>query len=295
MGTKSGMSVRVGIATSVDHPQLIDDDRLFLPYLAARGIATEPAIWNDPAVDWRRFDAVVIRSTWDYYERIAEFRLWLDGLIAAGVTVWNPVPTVLRNADKTYLRELEKMGVLTLPTVWIAPGEAETIASVLKAVPWQDLVAKPSISAGAYRTVRCSKRELEANPGLIATIIADSHAMIQPFMQEIVDEGEWSFLFFGEELSHAVVKKPKPGDFRVQYTHGGKHVKAEPPEALAAAVAKVFALIPEPPRLFTRVDGIWTKGRFLCIEIEMIEPVLFLAEDKESPVRFAKALADLLR
>ena len=127
---------------------------------------------------------------------------------------------------------------------------------------------------------------------LIREIIADSTAMIQPFAPEILAEGEWSLMFFGNGFSHAVKKQPKRGDFRVQFTHGGRHCRATPPTAVLIAATNVMRLLDErePPRLFTRVDGVVQDGAFKLIEVEMIEPFLFFAEDPAAPGRFAEAL-----
>ena len=158
---------------------------------------------------------------------------------------------------------------------------------------------KPSVSAGAFRTARLAKGSLAAMQTLAETIVQDSHALIQPFMAEVLTAGEWSFLFFGDEFSHAVVKQPKAGDFRVQFTHGGRHRKAEPaPEVLRQAVQVLRASRRAKgcggDRLYTRVDGIVRGNDFLCIEVELIEPYLFFEEDDEAPQRFVDALDALL-
>lgn len=291
---------RIAIATSDEFPELIDDDLRLAEPLARAGIAWAPAIWTDPGVDWRAFDAVVIRTTWDYFERLSAFKAWLERLEALPVKVLNPVSTMLVNADKTYLKDLAASGVKTIPTAWIDRGaSASALRAALAALPWDEVVIKPSVSAGAYRTERTTAAALRADPTLAEEIVGDAHALIQPFMPEVLSAGEWSFLFFGDEFSHAVVKKPKAGDYRVQWTHGGRHEKAEPAAAVLAQATAAFKASKDlagsgADRLYTRVDGIVRGGDFFVIEVELIEPYLFFEEDQAAPERFVGALAALL-
>lgn len=291
---------RIALATSEKLADLHDDDLRLTAPLARAKIACDPAVWTDPTVDWRSFDAVVIRSVWDYFERFAEFKAWLLRLSEEGVRVFNPVPTILANGDKVYLRELAAAGAQVLPTRWIDRGSSsERVAEVLASLRWDEVVIKPSISAGAFRTARLKKNDLASMHALAATIAEDAHVMIQPFMPEVLAAGEWSFMFFGEEFSHAVVKLPKPGDFRVQFTHGGRHRQADPAADILKQAKAVFDMSRtltgcSGDRLYTRVDGIVRGVDFLCIEVELIEPYLFLEEDIGAPMRFVAALAGLL-
>ncbi len=283
------MGSKVVFATASEYPDLHPDDRLAARALAERGISVVPKLWTDPQVAWRTYDAVVIRSCWDYFGRADEFQAWLRRLPESGAFVLNPPAIVLANMDKRYLKDLEARGAPTVPTVWVEPAEARSIPEILARLPWEDLVVKPAVSAGAFRTVRTSRRNLIVNDAPLKEILSGSTALVQPFLPEIEAKGEWSFVYFGVEFSHAVVKTPRPGDFRVQWRHGGTHVKAEPDAGLRAEADRVVRLLP-PGRLFTRVDGVVSGGRFLLVEVEMIEPYLFFQEDPASAGRFADAL-----
>jgi glutathione synthase/RimK-type ligase-like ATP-grasp enzyme len=287
------MAKRVAVATCDEYPDVLDDDRLIVPHLSRLGVETEAAIWSDRRVDWSAYDAELVRSTWDYHTRLEEFVAWLRALEARRVRVLNPVRVMLGNTDKVYLRELEREGVPTVPTMWLDKGDLRPAAELLRGLRWDDVVVKPSVSAGAFRTLRTTRAELLKKGDFLHELLRDAHGMVQPFMREIVETGEWSFLFFGDEFSHAVVKEPKAGDFRVQFTHGGRHAKRVPP---AAVLRQVEAILPRLPagRLYTRVDGIVRDGVFLLVEVELIEPFLFLEEDLESAGRLAAALAERL-
>ncbi len=292
-------SPRVALATCAAFPELFADDRLLLPALEAAGIAWDVAVWTDPGIDWRSYDAVVIRSIWDYFERFPEFRAWLACLEKTQARVLNPVSTLLANCDKGYLRDLAARGVATLPTLWIGRGSQSTeVKRLLATVAWEELVVKPSVSGNAFRTERVSLVELLARRDPLAVILGDSDALVQPFMPEITRDGEWSFLFFGGAFSHALCKRPQRGDFRVQATYGGVTAKADPAPALLAQAEAVLTAArqsdPGAGELYARVDGIVREGTFLLIELELIEPFLFLGEDPESPRRFVAALRRLL-
>lgn len=262
---------------------------MLLPALAAAGIEATPRLWNDKSVRWQEFDAVVLRSTWDYYLKPDAFKAWLRALAEAGVRVQNPVDVVLANMDKVYLRDLARRGVRIVPTEWLAPMDGISAADWVRSLPWSDVVVKPTVSAGAHRTHKTTREALLRDPAPLVEILRDASVMAQPFLQEIVRDGEWSFLYFGAEYSHAVLKKPKAGDFRVQWTHGGSHAATQPTPELRRDVDGIFKLLPG-SRLYTRIDGVVLSGRFHVVEVELIEPYLFLAEDSASPARFAKAL-----
>ncbi len=289
----SGTSRRVAFATSEKYRELTYDDLLTLAPLASRGIQVEAAVWTEPGVDWRSYSAVVVRSCWDYYQKIAEFRAWLADRQRDGTRLLNPADVILDNIDKGYLRALERKGARLVPTVWIEPSERGEAKAKISATPWSELVIKPAVSGGAFRTVRIQRDVLLQDLSPLLEILGDSTALVQPFLPEILDDGEWSFLYFGETFSHAVVKKPKAGDFRVQWVHGGSHGLVAPPEALLRQVDDVRRCLP-PGRLYSRIDGVVQRGQFLLVEVEMIEPHLFFTEDPESPDRFAAALATLI-
>jgi hypothetical protein len=280
---------RIALATCEAWPRLTDDDRPLLEALAAHGLSAEPVPWRGGA-DWGAYRGVLLRSVWDYFEHASEFSAWLARLETGRVPVWNPVPLVRWNLDKGYLRDLEARGVPVVPTLWTDPGAgAEAVVARVRATGWPEVVLKPTVSAGAWRTLRVPADEVEAHRGAIREILAGSGLMAQPFLPEVLEAGEWSFVFFRGEWSHAVVKRPRPGDFRVQWTHGGTHAVAAPPAGLLAQARAVLDAAPS-PGLYARVDGVVRGGRFLLMELEQIEPYLFFGESEASAERFVHAL-----
>ena len=250
--------MRIGLATSEDFPRLDADDA---PLLEALGDAAQPAVWSDPAVDWSAYDAVLIRSVWDYFVRHEEFLAWVERV---PVPMWNTADTIRWNSEKSYLRELSDAGVRTIPTAW--EGE----------VPWEDAIVKPTVAGGSLGLRRATKGE-PIEPGHMA----------QPFLPEITN-GELSLVFFDGEFSHAIRKTPAEGDIRVQPEHGGT-VAAAQPTAEELAIAKGVLDAAGRDLLYARVDLV---GDGLLIELEAIEPRFFF---EYAPPQAAGKLAQALR
>ena len=287
----------IAFATWAGAPGLTPDDRLALPALAAAGVDVVPAVWSDPAVDWRRFHAVVLRSTWDYHHRADEFRAWLDRLETNDVALWNPVSLARWNMDKRYLRDLAERGVPIVPTAWLSGGVMHAIEQVMAERGWMDAVLKPVVAATSYRTVRLRRdaaRTSDETRELLTSTLEHGEAMLQPFVPQVELEGEWSLMFFAGEYSHAVLKRPATGDFRVQEEFGGSSMAVEAPRALRESAGRVLDAV-EQPWLYARVDGVRDEDeQLLLMELEMLEPLLFLAQHPEAPARFARATHDLV-
>ena len=237
-------------------PELAPDDRLLRDALVRRGVDARAVAWDDRQVDWRVFDSIVVRSTWDYHKRVDEFRAWIDAM--EGLPLWNP-PAVLRwNIHKSYLLDLQARGVYIVPTLFVPRGH--------------DFIVKPAVSATAYRTERQS---------------SDFDALIQPFVPEIVADGELSFVFLGRKFSHAVRKRAVAGEFRVQAEFGGSVEPFAPSADLIAQAERIAATLGE-QWLYARVDCVVRDGQLMLMELEATEPSLFL--DADSAERFADAL-----
>lgn len=279
---------RVFLVTYSQAPGLSDDDRPLLDALWRRGVKGEPAVWDDPKVDWKAADLVVLRSTWDYFLKPAEFAAWVARLEAAGVPLANPAAVVRANWDKSYLKDLEAKGVSTVPTEWVAKGERRDLGALLASRGWTSAVVKPVVSGAAFLTKRVAAGEPGAQEALDEAA-AHSGAMVQPYLAEIAAEGEWSFVFLGAAFSHAVLKSPARGDFRVQEAHGGKTKAVEAPAALLAQARAALDASPG-PTLYARVDGVRRGGELCVVEVELIEPFLYLAHAPGSLERLADAV-----
>ena len=285
--------MHIAFVTSAAHSELTPDDQLAVAELKKLDVTVSGAVWNDPAVEWGRFDAIILRSTWDYHHNADEFRAWIAARETAGGQVWNP-PAVLRwNMEKTYLRDLEAAGVPVVPTEWLGKGSRPDVRALLEKREWSEAVVKPVISAAATRTWRVSQGSVAEMDERIAESLELGDMMVQPFVAEIQTRGEWSLMFFDGEFSHAVRKMPLDGDFRVQTGFGGKSSVEYPGDAVLSAVRKVLKAAPS-PWLYVRVDGIETASGYMLLELEMLEPSLFLAQNAEAPARFAEAIVRLL-
>ena len=274
---------RIALASCAAWPKLSDDDRLLIPALQQFDVEAVPAIWDEP-IDWRQFDQVLIRSTWDYHLRPSEFLGWIEKLENAGVPVQN-LPHLIRwNADKRYLRQLRDSGASIPHSVWIDDREEVSVHQIMDEQSWTSVVVKPTVSASAHNLRRVFKDD--------PLVSLKGPALVQQFIPEIVSSGEWSLVFLGGEFSHAVIKRPTPGDFRVQSQFGGMATFAKPPEEIVDQVSKVIASLPGKP-LYTRIDGVDCAGRFVLMEVELIEPELFLGMGKATD-RFAGKIARLL-
>ncbi len=280
---------RIALATSAKLPTLNDDDRLLIPALAELGLGAVPAVWDSPDVCWEEFQGVLVRSCWDYHHRLEEFLAWVSRLERAGVPVWN-TPAVLRwNSHKGYLRDLAARGVPIVPTRWLARGRRVDLARLLRDERWSDVVVKPAVSASATDTWRTSAATAGVDQGRLEELLRAGDVMVQPFIQEVCDPGEWSIILFGGRFSHAVRKRPAAADYRVQWEFGGTAAPMAPPARLVADAAAVMAALPGHP-LYARVDGVERDGRLMLMELELIEPHLFLAWDAGATGRLAAAL-----
>lgn len=274
-------------------PNVEDEDSLLTRYLREQGHTVEPRIWTNPAVDWRRYDVVVVKSPWDYFDRVGEFYQWLDRMESLGVKMLNPAATVRWNADKKYLLDMQRAGVRIVPTHWLSRGQVVEASSLFNTLGHDTLVVKPAVSGGAKNTFVLTRQESAIRQPQLQELLQDEDFLVQPFQPQIQEEGEWSLIYFGGEFSHCVLKTPKSGDFRVQHYLGGGIEPREAPAHLrqaADAIIREFAA----SCLYARVDGLDQNGEFLLMELELIEPFLYLASSEGSLARYEQALQRLV-
>ena len=267
---------RVALATYESAPDLAPDDRPLVPALADLGIRGEPAVWSDASRDWESYDAVVIRSCWDYHLRVAEFFAWLDRLESGGVRVWNPPALVRWNADKRYLLDLARRGVPTIPTMIALRGRPRDVEAIVHAEGWRRVVVKPAISASGYETHSLTSPFDAAARETIERVSRLSHVLVQPFVEEIPRDGELSFTFIDGRFTHATLKRARSGEFRVQTEHGGSVENTVVEANLVEQASRVLGAVDDVP-LYARVDGVVRDGDLLLMELELIEPNVFLA------------------
>ena len=279
----------VALATCAAVPELTPDDGLLLEELRRRGASARAEVWDDAAVPWAGYDAVVLRSCWDYHLRLQAFVEWTARVEAAGATLWNPGALVRANAHKSYLRALAASGVAVLPTAWLPRGAGVDFAAVLADRGWDQAVVKPAVSASAHRTWRVARDAARSRQAELDTLLADGDVLVQDFAPEVAAEGEWSFVFLAGDYSHAVLKRPAAGDYRVQDEWGGTASASAPAPALVDQARRVAGTVPG-RWLYARVDGIDRSGVLVVMELELIEPCLFLSRAETAPSRLADAI-----
>lgn len=269
---------------------VIDDELAYLP-LAALGWSVEAISWRTPSCDWRARDAVVIRSTWDYVADPDGFLAVLGDIERAGVPLFNPLALVRWNIRKSYLRDLAQRGVAVVPTIWrerLIPGE---LPALIEKTGTNEVVIKPVVGLNAQGAFRLDAGSAGQPSAVLGSYYADRALMVQPFLSHVITEGEFSLIYFNGRLSHTILKTPQPHDFRVQEEHGGVIRAAQPEEALCAAGETALRALDSVP-LYARADFVRSNDdrSFWLVELELIEPSLYLRMDAGAPARFAQAL-----
>ena len=269
---------------------ILRDDALLSEALASQGFAAERVDWADPAVDWSRFRAAVFRSTWDYFDRFGEFSAWLRR-VETQTQLLNAPDTIWWNLDKHYLADLEARGVATVPSRYLDVGDARPLASLLDALGWDEAVIKPCVSGSARHTHRLTRETADAVQAALADVRAREAFILQPFVHSILTEGELTLVVIDGLVTHAVRKRAKAGDFRVQDDHGGTWEEVVPSaEEIAFAERAMAAVSPRP--VYGRVDLVRDEdGRLQTMELELIEPELWLRTHPAAAERMGRAIA----
>jgi glutathione synthase/RimK-type ligase-like ATP-grasp enzyme len=280
---------RIAIATCAGYGDPKVDDRVLAEALATRMVYSQPYVWDGEQPDWSDFDACLIRSTWDYHDKHDEFLAWTRA-VAAETRLWNPPELVAWNSNKTYLRELSRRGARIVPTVWVQPGSGVQLEEVMEGEDWDEAILKPVVDLGARNLRRVRSGE---SFGALEDVLRRGEAMVQPFLPSVVEQGELSLIYIDGRMTHAVRKRPAPGDFRVQSIWGGTVERAEPGAAEMELADRALAQLDEAP-LYARVDLVaGLDGEPCLIELELIEPNLYLTE--HPPAAEALAAATLRR
>jgi glutathione synthase/RimK-type ligase-like ATP-grasp enzyme len=247
------------------------------------GITVEPVPWTDPR-DLTSFDLVLPLVTWGYHKRYADWLAYLDRLEREQLPVANPVPLLRWNSDKAYLAELGAKGIATVPTLAVASLDEQALDAARVRFGCSELVVKPQVSASAYGTFRL--RVGNAFP----EAVRGWAMMVQPWVAGILDHGEYSLILFDGELSHALSKVPKPGEFRVQPEYGGIFQRCDPPAGSEELARAALAAAPAPSS-YARVDIVVGAGGDLQVmELELIEPALFLDHAPEAGAAFVRSV-----
>jgi len=264
---------------------LIDEPMLALDW------QTDVVSWRNKDVNWSDYEVVIIRSPWDYQDDMASFLKVLENIEQSSARLENSLAVVEWNINKDYLKSLSQDGVTIVPTLWPEAFDANNMAGYFNHFSTEQMVLKPRVSANADNTFWLTKDNYQDKVAELNTAFASRELMVQPFMADICSEGEFSLFYFNGEFSHAILKTPAQGDFRVQEEHGGGLLAVTPEPALTAAADKTMQAISKlhGELLYARIDFVRYQDTFALMEAELIEPSLYFNMDKASPQRFAQA------
>lgn len=283
--------MKIALASCRDLPDWEVDDKPLEAALTARGVDIVKPAWDDPQVNWSKFDACLIRTTWDYSERRDAFVAWAKK-VAISTKLFNPAETVRWNTDKRYLKSLAERGVPTIETVWIEPGEHVDVAALLRERGWSRGFIKPVVGASSRATLRFddSADGIAAAQQHLDMYAAREAMMMQPYLAMVETEGEYSVIFVDGKPAHGVRKVPVPGDYRVQDDFGA-HDESWTPTDEELATAQHAIRAGGQGLLYGRVDFLrGNDGKLLMNELELVEPSLFFRHGKQT----AELLADAL-
>lgn len=286
---------RVYFITSDAFPEMTADDLLAATVLREAGAIVSPAIWTDRSIRWQDSDAIIIRSPWDYHLQPDRFLELLNVIEAGNARVFNSVDVIRWNMNKRYLLELQSKGITIPRTCFVDRSGRLDITKIRSVIGGGEVVVKPEISASAWNTRRYVLETLnKQDEEDIGRLLGTTNLVIQEFLPEVISEGEWSMVFFGDQFSHAVRKFPAAKDFRVQEEFGGTHRHEEGPPEILISQAKEAIAACTGELLYARVDGILRDDTFIIMEVELIEPALYFGADPESAGRFCTRLAEFI-
>ncbi|MEN2283705.1 glutathione synthetase [Algoriphagus sp. SE2] len=269
--------------------QTVNEDEILSSILTELELDHEIVPWSDTTINWNKYKTLLIKSTWDYFDYYPEFLQWMGKIKSLNIQVLNGLDTLFWNSSKSYLSEIKEKGYPVISGKKLNKGtkvEFDLIKDAVKSETW---VIKPLISGGAKNTLKIESEKWLDFSDTIQDLVNHEDFLVQPFIKEVQEIGEYSLIFFNAEFSHAVLKTPAKGDFRVQHYFGGEIKVIEPNSKMmnaAESIVKDFAS----DSLYTRVDGVEIEGEFHLMELELIEPYLFLSSHQQAISNYKNAL-----
>lgn len=273
---------------------VLTEDRLVKEALENKGLKVERKAWSNPDFDWSTTRSVLFRTTWDYFDRYPEFRKWLSDIEKKTYLINSP-KLINWNVDKQYLSSLSQKGVSIVPTRFVPRGTGMTVEELHSFTGWNHTVIKPTIGGGGRYTYAIDQNNISVISKKLKQIMREEDFMLQPFQYSVIENGEWSFMFFGDQYSHAVLKKAREGDFRVQDDYGGTVYPYEASVDEIEFARKALMACPELP-VYSRVDLlIDNDGKLAVSELELIEPELWFRIKPEAADLMAKEVLQKLK
>lgn len=274
----------------MDEPgDFVTDYHLSFDAMAATGWDVECVPWRNPAHDWNQYDAVYICTPWDYPDDPALFMQTLEAIESSSAKLINPISLVRWSLAKTYLRDLAERGGAVVPSLWIDQFDAAQVPGWFEHFGAEKVVIKPEVGTNAQDQFVLGNPVGGDQLAELEQVYASQPFFVQPFISNVQSEGEYSLFFFSGEYSHAILKTPEQGDFRSQEEHGADIKSVTATDQQIEAAEQLLALV-EPQPAYVRVDLVRDDDdNYLLMELELIEPSLYLRTDPESAGRFARA------
>jgi glutathione synthase/RimK-type ligase-like ATP-grasp enzyme len=272
-----------------DPGDFVTDYDLSYDAMAALGWHVETVIWDDPAQCWDDFDAVYICTPWDYPEKLQRFLDVLTVIDQSSAVLVNDLLLVHWTLQKTYLQDLQERGGAVVPSLWYEAFDIGQVSGWFEAFGPDMVVVKPQVGANAQDTFVLEQPVAERTAAVLAETFSNKPFFVQPFMHRVQSDGEYSLFFFGGEYSHAIRKVPASGDFRTQEEHGAEILSISATAGMIDAASRILALV-HPAPAYVRVDFVADDfDNYLLMELELIEPSLYLRTDDAAAARFAAA------
>lgn len=259
----------------------------------SQGLKVDITYWDNPSYEWQQTKSVLFRTVWDYFERFDEFWEWLEQ-VKTKTRLINSYELIKWNIDKHYLRDLKNNDIQVVPTYFADRGNNISLQEIANLNDWKHIVIKPAISASAFNTYKITNDEIEQKEQLFHELLQTHDMLVQPFFPTISELGEASLMVFGGKFTHAILKKAKAGDFRVQDDFGGTVHDYNPTQEEIKFAEKVFQSCTSLP-IYGRVDIVWDSNKHIYLsELEIIEPELWIRNRPESANKIAEAVNKIL-
>ena len=285
---------KCAILTMDNIDKYVQYDTLLNQPMIEAGWNIEYVCWREKGVNWSNYLVVIIRSTWDYQDDTNAFLQVLKKIDESSSQLLNSLKIVKWNINKKYLQELEESGVEIVPTFWLEKFNINLINDYYSLFNTNQIVIKPTISAGADNTFWLKKDSYNTKHKILEESLKGKQLMVQPFIPAVIEEGEYSLFYFSGNYSHCILKTPKSGDFRVQEEFGSTLLSIKPSASLLKAAEIALNAIPEKV-LYARIDLVSFNGTYKLMELELIEPSLYFNLDINSPARFVKAFYEWMK
>lgn len=274
----------IGLVSCRELPEEDRDEALLIAALRERGASVRVVDWDDESVAWGELELAVLRSTWNYHLHHDAFLAWLDRASRATLLL-NPPELVRWNSHKRYLIELAARGFPVTPTALVTRGSTRSLGELLEERGWGEVVIKPAVSGGSFETHRASSAGLEGGERVLRRLLAERDVLVQPYLSSVDGYGERSMIIIDGELTHAIRKSPR---FSAQ--HESVSAALAPAADERELALSIWTGLP-PGTLYGRVDlARDERGRPLVMELEVVEPSLFLAEHPAALERFAASI-----